>query len=62
MFILAQLHEIAARRGDGLRPELIEILQACRCDQIGRDMNISLWLTLAGTERNGEQRVKPKDS
>lgn len=62
MFILAQLHEIAAKRGDGLRPELIQGLQPCRRDQIALDMNTSLWLTLAGTERNGGQEVKPKDS
>jgi hypothetical protein len=62
MFILAQLHEIAAKRGDGLRPELIQGLQPCRRDQIALDMNTLLWLTLTGTERNDGQQVKPKDS
>jgi hypothetical protein len=62
MFILAQLHEIAAKRGEGLRPELIQGLQPCRRDQIALDMNTSLWLTLSETRRNDAQRVKPKDS
>lgn len=41
MMLLLALHKIAAKRGDGLRPELLRLLEGSQADEANRASTVS---------------------